>query len=43
MNVVQVSVDPDHLIENLGRYEHPSHDIGHDAGEDAGMTGDKSD
>jgi hypothetical protein len=40
MNVVQVSVDPDHLNENLGRYEHAHH---HDSGRDAGESGDESD
>lgn len=45
MNVVQVSVDPDHLNENLGRYEHAHHhDSGHDSGHDAGEdAGDESD
>ncbi|HUX27145.1 MAG TPA: hypothetical protein VMV39_00090 [Terracidiphilus sp.] len=32
LDVVQVSVDPHHLNQNLGRYEH-HHEIDHDAGE----------
>jgi hypothetical protein len=26
MNIVQVSVDPDHLVESVNRYEHHHHD-----------------
>ncbi len=26
MDVVQISVDPNHLNENLGKYEHRHHD-----------------
>jgi hypothetical protein len=36
MDVVEVSVDPDHLNEDIGRYRHPHHDA--DAGND-GDTG----
>lgn len=28
MNIVQISVDPDHLNESLGQYDHHHHDIG---------------
>ncbi len=27
MNIVQVSVDPDHLVESVNRYEHHHHDV----------------
>jgi hypothetical protein len=26
MDVVQISVDPDHLNQSIGQYEHPHHD-----------------
>jgi hypothetical protein len=32
MDVVEVSVDPDHLDDDIGRYRHPHHDA--DTGDD---------
>jgi hypothetical protein len=40
MNVVQVSVDPDHLNENLGHYQHHHHESDSDTDD---HDGDKSD
>jgi hypothetical protein len=31
MDIVQLSVDPDHLNESIGKYEHPHPDSDHDA------------
>ncbi len=33
MDVVQVSVDPDHLNQSIGQYEHHHPDNGNDAGD----------
>ncbi|HWA94765.1 MAG TPA: hypothetical protein VG844_09200 [Terracidiphilus sp.] len=34
MNVVQVSVDPDHLNETIGKYDHHDHDVDSDTDPD---------
>jgi hypothetical protein len=38
MDVVQVSVDPDHLNENLGHYEHHHHDSDTDSDHDSNVS-----
>jgi hypothetical protein len=38
MDLVEVSVDPDHLDDDIGRYRHPHHDSDEGHGEDAGAS-----